>query len=148
MSSRLILCNIVWSQHVQKFRRENSLLQTGKEPTCLVVGLGEFEQVFGVVIHVHVSLDSGSDPLQLDNELFACTSSVANTRLSFMISPIFNPAFRKRGKQRSQNQDARSGNRTQDLLHQGRTLTDCAILAPPCSCIHTADGLQLHTLEF
>lgn len=95
MSSRLILCNIVWSQHVQKFRRENSSLQTGKEPTCLVVGLGEFEQVFGVVIHVHVSLDSGSDPLQLDNELFACTSSVANTRLSFMISPIFNPAFRK-----------------------------------------------------
>jgi len=95
MISRLILCNIVWSQHVQKFRRENSSLQTGKEPTCLVVGLGEFEQVFGLVIHVHVSLDSGSDPLQLDNELFACTSSVANTRLSFMISPIFNPAFRK-----------------------------------------------------
>ena len=82
MSLRLILCNIVWSQHVQKFRRENSSLQSGKEPTCLVVGLGEFEQVFGVVIHVHVSLDSGSDPLQLDNELFACTSSVANTRLS------------------------------------------------------------------
>ena len=59
---RLILRNIVWSQHVQKFRRENSSLQIGKEPTCLVV---------------------------------ACTSSVPNTHLSFMISPIFNPAFRK-----------------------------------------------------
>ena len=87
MSLRLILCDIVWSQHVRKFRRENSSLQTGKEPTCLVVGLGEFEQVFGVVIHV--SLDSGSDPLQLDNELFACTSSIANTRLGFIIPPLF-----------------------------------------------------------
>ena len=95
MSSRLILCNIVWSQHVQKFRRENSLLQTGKERTCLVVGLGEFEQVFGVVIHVHVSLDSGSDPLQLDNELFACTSSVANTRLNFFDIPHFQSSLPK-----------------------------------------------------
>ena len=33
------------------------------------------------------------------------------------------------GKERSRNKDARSGNQTQDLLHQGRALTDCAILA-------------------
>ena len=31
---------------------------------------------------------------------------------------------------RSRNKDVRSGNRTQDLLHEGRALTDCAILAP------------------
>ena len=32
--------------------------------------------------------------------------------------------------ERSRNKDVRSGNRTQDLLHEGRALTDCAILAP------------------
>ena len=31
--------------------------------------------------------------------------------------------------ERSRNKDVRSGNRTQDLLHEGRALTDCAILA-------------------
>ena len=31
---------------------------------------------------------------------------------------------------RSRNKDARSGNRTQDLFHQGCALTDCAILVP------------------
>ena len=33
--------------------------------------------------------------------------------------------------ERSCNKDVRSGNRTQNLLHEGRALTDCAILAPP-----------------
>ena len=33
-------------------------------------------------------------------------------------------------KERSRNKDVRSGNQTQDLLHQGREPTDCAILAP------------------
>ena len=51
--------------------------------------------------------------------------------------------------ERSQNKDVRSGNRTQDLLHQGRALTDCAILAPGNivsvpSSVCTALGLPLH----
>ena len=35
-------------------------------------------------------------------------------------------------KGRSRNRDVRSGDRTRDLLHQGRALTACATLAPFC----------------
>ena len=35
--------------------------------------------------------------------------------------------------ERGRNKDMRSGNRTQDLLHQGRALTDSAILVPAYS---------------
>ena len=33
-------------------------------------------------------------------------------------------------KERSQNKVVRSGDRTKDLMHQGRALADCAALAP------------------
>ena len=39
--------------------------------------------------------------------------------------------------ERSRNKDVRSGNQTQDFLHQGRTLTDCAILAPRIILLHS-----------
>ena len=45
-------------------------------------------------------------------------------------SPLSISAPRKHWKERSRNKYARSGDRTRDLLHDGRALTDCAILAP------------------
>ena len=46
------------------------------------------------------------------------------------ISAPFYGYFKVHKTERSRNKDVRSGNRTQDLLHQGRALTDCAICAP------------------
>ena len=43
--------------------------------------------------------------------------------------------------ERSRNKEGRSGNRTQDLLHEGRALTDCAILASE------EKGTRKNTLE-
>ena len=49
--------------------------------------------------------------------------------------------------ERSRNQDVRFENRTQDVLHQGRTLTDCAILAPPKSILLLLNGFMHSVLN-
>ena len=44
------------------------------------------------------------------------------------------------GKETSQSKDVRSLDRTQDLIHQGRALTDCATLAPKGASRSTAQS--------
>ena len=56
-----------------------------------------------------------------------------------MLSPLRQP------RERSRNKDERAWNRTQVLLHQGRALTDCAILAPAIDNVGTQALNQLST---
>ena len=124
------LQSIIWVFLLNNFSRViNLLLTTALGPYCQ--DLGPIFSQYGPRAWLIrcIYLTSIADKPEVTVRSFCSPAFISVT----FYAGVFKANFKLHSTERSRSKAVRSGNRTWDLLHKGRALTDCAFLAPECN---------------